>query len=202
MRVTHAAPADQEPAPAAGQVPRHDRPGAEVPPALRRPDHRRGRARPLRRAQQGRQLDPQLHGRARLPRGRDADAAPDPGRRERQALRHAPQRARPADVPAHRARAVPEAADRRRLRARVRDQPQLPQRRHLGPAQPRIHDDGVLCGVLEPPRPDGLHRGRAAPRGARGHRLGAASATPASRSTWTSRSRGCRCATRWSCMRA
>ena len=105
-------------------------------------------------------VDPPLHGRARLPGGRDADAAPDPGRRQRQAVRHAPQRARPADVPAHRARAVPEAADRRRLRARVRDQPQLPQRRHLGAPQPRVHDDGVLRGVLEPPRPDGLHRGR------------------------------------------
>ena len=32
------------------------------------------------------------------------------------------------------------------------------------PAQPRIHDDGVLRGLLEPPRPDGLHRGGAAPR--------------------------------------
>jgi hypothetical protein len=47
-----------------------------------------------------------------------------------QAFRDAPQRAGPADVPAHRARAVPQAADRRRLRAGVRDQPQLPQRRH------------------------------------------------------------------------
>jgi lysyl-tRNA synthetase class 2 len=35
------APADQEPAPAARQVPRHGRPGAEVPPALCGPDDRR-----------------------------------------------------------------------------------------------------------------------------------------------------------------
>ena len=49
--------------------------------------------------------------------------------------------------------------DRGRLRARVRDQPQLPQRRHLGAPQPRVHDDGVLRGLLELPRPDGLHRG-------------------------------------------
>ena len=158
VKATSRAAADQEPAAAARQVPRHGRPGAEVPPALCRPDHRRARARALRGAQQGGQLDPQLHGRARLPRGRDADAAPDPGRRQRQALRHPPQRARPADVPAHRARAVPEAAGGRRLRARVRDQPQLPQRRHQRPAQPGVHDDGVLCGLLEPPRPDGLHR--------------------------------------------
>ena len=185
----HAAPADQEPAPAARQVPRHDRPGAEVPPALCRPDHRRRRARALRGAQQGDQLDPPVHGRAPLHGSGNADAAPDPGRRQRQALRHAPQRARPADVPAHRARAVPEAPDRRRLRARVRDQPQLPQRGHLGAAQPRVHDDGVLRRVLEPPRPDGLHRAGAAPRRAPGHRLGEARPTPGARSTSTRRSR-------------
>ena len=150
------------------------RPGAEVPPALCGPDHRRDRARPLRGPQQGHQLDPQPHGRARLPGGGNADAAPDPGRRQCQALRHPPQRARPADVPAHRARAVPEAAGGGRLRARVRDQSQLPQRRHLRPAQPRIHDDGVLCGLLEPSRHDGFHRRRAAPCGAPGHRLGRA----------------------------
>ena len=172
VRVVDAAPADQEPAPAARQVPRHGRPGAEVPAALRRPDHRRGRAPALRRAQQGDRIDPPLHGRARLRRGRDADAASDPGRRECEAVRDAPQRARPADVPAHRARALPEAADRRRLRARVRDQPELSQRGHLGPPQPRVHDDGVLRGVLEPPRPDGLHRGGAAPCRAPGDRLG------------------------------
>ena len=133
----HAAPADQEPAPAARQVPRHGRPGTEVPPALRRPDHRRGRPRALRGAQQGDRASirsfmvehgflevetPMLH--------------PIPAGRQRQTLRHAPQRARPADVPAHRAGAVPEAPDRRRLRARVRDQPQLPQRRHLGAQTP------------------------------------------------------------------
>ena len=100
---------------------------------------------------------------------------PIPGRRQRQALRHPPQRAGPADVPAHRARAVPEAPAGRRLRARVRDQPQLPQRRHQRPAQPRIHDDGVLRGLLDAPRPDGLHRTRAAPRRARRRRHGHAS---------------------------
>ena len=51
VKVDDAAPADQEPAAAARQVPRHGRPGAEVPPALRRPDHRRRRrARASRRA--------------------------------------------------------------------------------------------------------------------------------------------------------
>ena len=125
-------------------------------------------------AQQDAVVDPPLHGRARLHGGRDADAPSDPGRRQRQALRDPSQRARPADVPAHRARALPEAPDRRRLRAGVRDQPELSQRRHLGPPQPRVHDDGVLRGVLEPPRPDGLHRGSPAPRRARGGGLGEA----------------------------
>ena len=46
----------------------------------------------------------------RLHRGRDAGAAPDPGRRDRAAVRHPPQRARHRPLPAHRARAVPEAA--------------------------------------------------------------------------------------------
>ncbi len=98
-----------------------------------------------------------LHDRPWLHGGGNPHAAPHSGRRQRQALRHAPQRAGPADVPAHRARAVPEAPDRRRLRARVRDQPQLPQRGDQRPPQPRVHDDGVLRRVLELPGPDGLH---------------------------------------------
>ena len=64
--------------------------------------------------------DGELHG------SRNADAASDSRRRGGQAVRHAPQRARHADVPAHRAGALSEAADRRRLRARVRNQPEFP----------------------------------------------------------------------------
>jgi lysyl-tRNA synthetase class 2 len=51
-----------------------------------------------------------------------------------------------------------EAPDRRRLRARVRDQPQLPQRRCVAAPQPGIHDDGVLRRVHRLPLADGLHR--------------------------------------------
>ena len=58
-------------------------------------------------------------------------------------------------VPAHRAGAVPEAAHRRRHRAGVRDQPQLPQRGDLDAAQPRVHDARVLPGLRGLPRPDG-----------------------------------------------
>ncbi len=46
-------------------------------------------------------------GGARFPRGRDADAAPDPGRRLGQAVRDPSQHARHGPVPAHRAGAVP-----------------------------------------------------------------------------------------------
>ena len=66
---------------------------------------------------------------AALPRSRDADDALHRRRRDGQAVHHAPQRAGPGPVPARRARAVPQASGGRRLRAGVRDQPQLPQRR-------------------------------------------------------------------------
>ena len=127
-----------------------------------------------------------LHGGQRLPGSRNADAAPDSGRRQRQALQDPPQRAGPGDVPAHRARAVPQAPDRGRFRARVRDQPQLPQRRHLGAPQPRVHHDGVLRGLLELPGPDGLHRSAGARRRHEG--LGHAAADLQRPSRWTCRS--------------
>ena len=66
-----------------------------------------------------------------LRRGRDAGAAPHPGRRDRPAVRHAPQRARHRPLSADRARALPEATDRRRLRPGVRDRTGVPQRRRL-----------------------------------------------------------------------
>ena len=88
-------------------------------------------ARRVRQALADRAGDARVLRRARLPRGRDADDAPDPRRRRGAAVRHAPQRARHGAVPAHRAGALPEAAGRRRLREGVRDQPQLPQRGHL-----------------------------------------------------------------------
>ena len=89
---------------------------------------------------------------ARLPRGRDADAADDARRRQRPAVRHALERLRHGAVPAHRARAVPQALHRRRARAGVRDQPQLPQRgRRLHPLA-RVRDARVLRGVRRLPR--------------------------------------------------
>ncbi len=70
-------------------------------------------------------------------RGRDAGAARHPRRRQRQALRHPPQRAGHRSVPAHRPRALPEAPGRGRLREGVRDRPGVPQRRPVARATTR-----------------------------------------------------------------
>ena len=125
----------------------------------------------------------------RFPRSRDADAAADSRWRRGPAVRHPSQRARPGDVPADRARALPEAAGRRRLRAGFRDQPQLPQRGTEPTPQSRVHDDGVLRRVHRLLVVDGLHRGRCC---ARQHAPPAArsSSTRAPTSTCRSRSRG------------
>ncbi len=84
----------------------------------------------------------------RILRGRDADAAARRRRRGRAAVRHPLQRARRDHAAAHRDRAQPQAADRRRARARLRDRPDLPQRRHRHDAQPRVHDARTLRRVL------------------------------------------------------
>ncbi len=66
--------------------------------------------------------------------------------------------------PPHRAGALPQEARRRRNGEGVRGQPQLPQRRLLDAAQPRIHDARVLRGLSGLSLPDGSHRS-ARPRG-------------------------------------
>ena len=130
-----------------------------LPPALPRPGLQpRGEA-GLPQAHQAGPLHPRVPRRARLRRGRDADDAPAGLRRGGAALQHPPQRARHRSLPAHRARAVPQAPGGGRLRARLRDQPQLPQRGHQHPAQPRVHDARVLPGVRHVRGPDGPHRG-------------------------------------------
>ena len=58
-----------------------------------------------------------------LRRGRDAAAAPDRRRRHGAPVRHPPQHARHRPLPARRARALPQAPRRRRLRQGVRDRP-------------------------------------------------------------------------------
>ena len=69
------------------------------------------------------------------------------GRRAGAAFRHPSQRARHRPVPAHRTRTLHQAPDCRWARSGLRNQPQLPQRRHLVAAQPRVHDARVLSGL-------------------------------------------------------
>ena len=136
-----------------------------VPPALRRPHRERRSPARVRDPLRGDRRDAPVPRRARLRRGRDAGAAPDPGWRDRAAVRHAPQRARHGPLPAHRARAVPEATDRRRLRPRVRDRARVPQRRPLDAAQPRVHDARAVRGVRRLHRhDDGSPRSSSRPR--------------------------------------
>ena len=145
--------------PAARQVARPVRPRHPLPPALRRPRRQRRRPPGVRRPPRGhRQLPPHVP-RARLRRGRDAGAPRRGRRRPRPPVRHPLQHARHAAVPAHRARAAPQAADRRRHGPGVRDRPGVPQRGPVAAAQHRVHDDGVLRGVRRRRRRDGPHRG-------------------------------------------
>ena len=112
-----------------------------------------------------------------------------------QAVLDAPQRARRRALPAHRARAVPEAAHRRRLRQGVRDRARVPQRRAVDPAQPRVHDARALRGVRRLHRHDAAHRGADRRRGARRRSAARPSSGTAPRSTSRRRSRGARCST-------
>ena len=61
-------------------------------------------------------------------------------------------------LPAHRAGALPQAPGGRRRRARVRDQPQLPQRGHLHAPQPRVHHARVVLRLRGLDLHDGPHR--------------------------------------------
>ena len=106
-------------------------------------------------------LHPRLPGVAGLPRGRDADDAADPGRRHGAPVHDPPQRARHGPVPADRPGALPEAPPGRRVRAGLRDQPELPERGDRHPAQPRVHDAGVLPGLRHLRGHDGADGGDA-----------------------------------------
>ena len=135
-----------------------------LPAALPGPDRQPGLPARVRGAEPGAERHPGVPERPRLPRGRDADDAADCRRRAGAAVRDASQHARHAALPAHRARAVPEAAGGRRHGAGLRDQPQLQKRRDLDPAQPRVHHAGVLPGLQRVPRADGHDRADAGGR--------------------------------------
>ena len=168
----HASPADQGPAPIAGEVARPDRPGDPLPPALPGPHHQRGRPAHLPDPGAYDPVPARLPERPRLPGGGNAHDARHPGRGGGAALRHPPPRPGHAALPAHRPRAVPQAPGGRGLRAGLRDQSQFPQRGALHPPQPRVHHGGVLPGLRRLPRPDGPDRGpvpRHGPDGAGHH---------------------------------
>ena len=97
---------------------------------------------------------------ARLPRGRDPAAPLGARRRDGEALLDPPQRARHVALPAHRAGALPQAAGGGRLRSRLRDRAQLPERGGEHAPQPRVHDARVLHRLRDLRGADGPHRGR------------------------------------------
>ena len=79
---------------------------------------------------------------------------PIPGGAAGEAVCHPPQCARGGSLSSHRAGTVFEAADRGRISPRVRNQSELPERRHLDDSQSGIHDAGVLCLLCRLPGPD------------------------------------------------
>ena len=170
LRVEAVRGARQGAAPAARQAPRPGGRRDALPPPRARPDRERGHAPAVHRPRADRLGRTRPARRRRLHRGRDAGAAAALRRRDGAPVHHPPQRARPRPVPADRHRAVPQAADRRRPRARVRARQGLPQRGHLAQAQPRVHDGRVVRGLRRLQRRRGAHRSDRA-RGRRGGRI-------------------------------
>ena len=144
----------------AGEMARLAGRGNALPAALRGPDCQRRGARRLRDPVEDRLLDQALPRCTRFHRGGDADAATALRRRRGSAVHDHASRARPDVLSAHRRRALSEAADRRWVRARLRDRQGFPQRGD-GPQSPaRVHDAGVVRGVR------GLRAGHGHGRGA------------------------------------
>jgi hypothetical protein len=139
---------------------------AALPPALRRPRGQPRRPRGVRQALEASCAASASSSTPRLPRGRDADDAPDHRRRRGAAVRHPPQRARHEAVHAHRARALPQAPGGRRVRARLRDQPQLPQRGAVARHNPEF-TMLEFYWAYAPHRSDGPDRGADRRPGAR-----------------------------------
>ena len=142
----------------AREVARPGRRGDPLPPALSGSDRQSRSAQSFRHARQDHRLAAPAAGSARLHRSGNAHDAAALRRRGGAAVRHASQHARYRSLPAHRAGAVSEAAGGGRPGARLRNQSQFPQRRHLHASQPRVHHAGVLPGLHRLSRPDGLHR--------------------------------------------
>ena len=106
-----------------------------------------------------------LHG------GRDAGADRHSRRGERAAVRDALQRLRRAGLHADRARAVPEAARRRRDRVGLRDRAELQERGRRRHPQPRVHHARGVPGLRRLQHDGGADAGPRAGGGDRGVRL-------------------------------
>ena len=85
--------------------------------------------------------------RGRLHRSGDSHAANHTRRCLRPPLHHPLQRAQRGHVHAHRHGALPQATDSGRIRRRVRNRQELPQRRHGQVPQPRVHLHGAVRAI-------------------------------------------------------
>ena len=144
--------ARQVAAPAAGEAPRPEGRRDALPPPRARPDRQRGGARAVHPARAG-----------RSPRSARSSTRRGSSRSRRRCSSRstAARSARPFTthhnaldrdpVPADRDRAVPQAADRGRARARLRARQGLPQRGRRHDPQPRVHDARVVRGVRRLP---------------------------------------------------
>ena len=182
--VDRARAARDDPLAAAGHVPRPHRRRAALPPPLPRPADERGDARRLH--------APRAHGHRDPARARRRRASSRSRRRCCSRATAARSRGRSSThhnqldqdaLPAHRDRALPQAADRRRARARLRARQGLPQRGHLVQAQPRVHDARVVRGLRRLPRHDGADGAARRDGGARRRSARRRSRSAATRST-------------------
>ena len=155
-----------------------------LPPALRRSRGPSRRAPGLRDPRRGDPVPPALPRRARLPRGGDAGPPAALRRRDRRGRSSTHHNA--LDMPLYlrdRGRAVPQAADRRRVRAGLRDRARLPERGDGPDPQSGIHHAGVLPGLRRLPRHHGADRGHGRRGGAALHRRARRHGARAGRST-------------------
>ena len=149
----------RDPLAAPGHLPRPHRRRAALPPPLPRPADERGDARRLHPARADRHGDPRATSTTTASsRSRRRSCSRATAARSREPFVTHSQRARPGPLPAHRDRALPQAADRRRAREGLRDRQGLPQRGRLVQAQPRVHDARVVRGVRRLPGHDGADR--------------------------------------------
>ena len=139
-------------------VRRVQRSRAALPPALRRSDRQSAGASGIPAAHEDHRHDAPLFQRTGLRRGRNADPAVDSRRSVGPPVRHASQCARHSALPADRQRVVPQEADRRRVRRRIRVRQGLPQRGHGPHAQSRVHGHGNIRRLQGLHLDDGVRR--------------------------------------------